>query len=241
MCCMLILMLGGCVTNSVTTMIQHSSNVKPQLPTAAVVGNELKGCSFAIGRVYFDIPNDDPELRLNIPSADIVALLEQRLRHAFSNANLNAGRTPAFVVNVAVVELRLKQNSRFQHPKFRVRMEVARPNQTLVMSGEFQADGRIDLTLNNTPSVHVPWKTIPLVALSEMLPATAVVITKTTLGLQEGKTTDEINIYPMSWLNIPIGGEIFPPSEYLRNHPFGIYPLGRVDLNGIADHMITPN
>lgn len=221
LCFTLVLTLCGCATNSVATLINASKKTEPQLPSAAIVDSELKGRSFEVGHIYFDIVNDDPKQRLDISSANIISLFDRPLRQGFAAAKLATGKEPAYTVNVAVVDVKLKQGITLSRCVFRVRMEVARPDQIKVMSAELEAR-----YLNTTTPIimagivgALPAYTSPFVALSEMLPATAVVITKITLGLQEGKTLDNIEIYPDP---VMAGGVISPPRLFLKGHPFGI-------------------
>lgn len=220
LCFTLVLTLCGCATNSATTLINASKKTEPQLPTAAIVDSELKGRSFEVGHIYFDIFNDDPKLRLDISSANIISLFDRPLRQGFASAKLATGKEPAYIVNVAVVDVKLKQGIAITPSVFRVRMEVVRPDQIKVMSAELEAAYLYVIPIIMPGIVGaLPTYTSPFVALSEMLPATAVVITKITLGLQEGKTLDNIEIYPEQGM---AGGVIRPPNLFLKGHPFGI-------------------
>ena len=51
-----------------------------------------------------------------------------------------------------------------------------------------------------------------------MFPAIAVVITATTQGLQQGKTLDQIKVYPKEIE----AGTMISPDLFLKNAPFGI-------------------
>ena len=236
LCFALVLTLCGCATtNSVTTLLNASKKkVEPQLPSAAVVGSELKGRSFEVGRIYFDIVNDDPKQRLDISSADITVLFERPLRQGFAAAKLVSGKEPAYTVNVAIVDVKLKQGITLSPSVFRVRMEISRPDHIKVMSAELEA-AYLYLIPIIMPGIvgALPAYTSPVAALSEMLPAMAVVITKTTFGLQEGKTLDNIEIYPEQGM----GGVIRPPNLFLKGHPFGIYPLSNAELANVANQL----
>lgn len=235
LCVSFALILCGCATNSVTTLINASKKIEPQLPSAAIVNGELKGRSFEVGRIYFDIVNDDPTQRLGISSADITTLFERPLRQGFAAANLSSGTEPAYTVNVAIVDVKLRQGVTLSPCIFRVRLEISRPDQIKVMAAELQAR-----YLHTVPIIMpglvgaLPTYNSPVAALSEMLPATAVVITKTVLGLQQGRTLDNIEIYPDSGF---AGGVISPPHLFLKGHPFGIYPLSNAELANIVSQL----
>lgn len=233
LCFTLVLTLCGCATNNATTLtlINASKKTEPLLPSAAIVDSELKGRSLEVGRIYFDIVNDDPKQRLDISSKDIESLFDRPLRQGFAAAKLVSGKEPAYTVNVAIVDVKLKRGIILFPCVFRVRMEIARPDQTKVMSAELEAR-YIYIIL--VPGGALPGWTSPLTALSEMLPATAVVMTKTALGLQEGKALDSIEIYPEY---ISAGGVIYPPYLFLKGHPFGIYPLSNEELANVANQL----
>ncbi len=235
----LALILCGCATNSVTTLINASKTTEPQLPSAAIVDSELKGRFFEVGRIYFDIAADDPKQRLDIPSTEIIQLFERPLRQGFSAAKLTKGREPAYTVNVAIVDLKLRQGVTLLASTFHVRMDILRPDQTKLMSAELKAR-----YLHTVPIIApglvgaLPIKNSPLAALSEMLPATAVVITKITVGLQEGKTLDNIKIYPDSGFAASYAGAVIsPPHVFLKDHPFGISRLSNAELSNVANQL----
>ncbi len=239
LCVSFVLTLYGCATNSVATLINASKKVEPQLPSATTVNSELKGRSFEIGSIYFDIVNDDPKQRLDISGADITTLFESRLRQGFTSANLSLGMRPAYIVSVAIVDLKLRQGVTLLPNIFRVRLEISRPDQIKVMSAELQAR-----YLHTIPIIMpglvgaLPTYNSALAALSEMLPATAVVITKTVLGLQEGKTLDDIEGYPDSGIFASYAGAVIsPPHLFLKGHPFGIYPLSSAELANIVSQL----
>ncbi len=97
LCFALMLTLCGCATNSVTKLINVSKKTEPQLPSAAIVDSELKGRSFEVGHIYFDIVNDNPKQRLDISSANLISLFDTPLRQGFAAAKLVSGKEPAYV------------------------------------------------------------------------------------------------------------------------------------------------
>jgi hypothetical protein len=209
------LMLTGCATNSAITLINASKKTEPQLPNSSVINTELKGRSFEIGNIYLDIPNNDPKERLGIPGSDIIDLLSKPLHQGFLSANLASGQKPSYSINVAVIEIKLKSGISLFPSVFRLRMEIARPDQTKIMSAELESRYSNPILV---PGGALPGYASPLTALSSMLPATAVVITRTVLGLQKGNGLDKIKVYPEQGFSDPpvAGGVIYPPYMFFE-------------------------
>lgn len=235
-CAALALLLCACAANSAQTLINVSKTTKPQLPSASVVKNELAGRAFRLGRIYPDLAQDDPQQRLHVSIASIVALFERSVQQGFEAAELGSGKKPAYTIDYAIVDVKLRQGITLRPSIFLVRMEIFRTNGSRVMSAEFQSR-----YLHTIPIIlpgivgALPGYNSALVALSQMLPATAVVVTRTAAGLQQGNTLDKIKVYP----DFATGGMISPPAPFLKGHPYGIYPLNRADLEDVARQINT--
>ena len=235
LCVALVLMLSGCATNNALTLINASKTIEPQLPSATIVEADLAGRAFMLGRVYPDLVKDDPKQHLNVSTASIARLFERTVRQAFKAAKLHKGNMPAYTVDFKIIDVKLRQGITLLPNIFIVRMEIFRPDHSRVMSAEFQSR-----YLRTIPVIlpgivgAIPGYNSALVAISQMLPATAVVVTKTAAGLQQGKTLDKITVYPNTGA---AGGMIYPPSRFLKNHPYGIYPLTREALEDVAQQI----
>jgi hypothetical protein len=236
--CASVLLLGGCATNSASTLIQASRTVKqppPQLPSAAVVKDELAGRAFQLGRVYADLKDDDPARRLHVSSASLAAAFAAPLRQGFDAAKLGSGKTPPYTLDYAIEDVRLKQGVTLMPSIFLVRMEIVRPDGSRVLSAEFQSR-----YLQTIPVIFpgivgaLPSYNSALVAVSRMLPATAVVATRTAAGLQQGRPLDSIAVYPDA---MSAGGVISPPDIFLKDNPYGIRPLTAAELADIARQL----
>lgn len=75
-----------------------------------------------------------------------------------------------------------------------------------------------------------------LVAISKMFPAMAVVITDTFEGLQQGKSLEEIKIYPNSMI---VGG-IIVPDMFLENNKYGMQPIDYGVIFGTFNRHAEP-
>ncbi len=67
-------------------------------------------------------------------------------------------------------------------------------------------------------------------ALMKMIPAVAVAITKTIVGLQQGMELGKIEIYP----DAHSSGGLIMPDLFLRGSPFGISQLTMEDLKNAS-------
>lgn len=236
--CAAVLLLGGCATNSASTLIQASRTVKahpPQLPDAETVKNELAGRAFRLGRVYADLQDNDPARRLQVPAESIAAAFAAPLRQGYDAAKLGQGKTPPYTIDYAIEDVRLRQGVTLLPSIFLVRMEILRPDGSRVLSAEFQSR-----YLQTIPVIFpglvgaLPGYNSALVAVSRMLPATAVVATRTAAGLQQGKALDSIAVYPDA---MSAGGVISPPDIFLKDNPYGIRPLTAAALADIARQL----
>ena len=248
-CAVLATLLSGCATNSVTTLLKASKQTDAIVPSVSVIHNELKGRAFEVGTVAFDVRTAEDKHGPDIPDSAYLELLEGQLRKAFRGAELGEGALPAYPVSVAIERLNLKP-AIFLIPQtsiFRVRMEIAPSGREILMRGQFQSFLPGPTTMIVVPGLVVPlalpFKGQEYVALAKMFPAVAVVIAATTQGLQQGKTLDEIKVYPQ---DIGAGGMI-SPDLFLKNAPFGMAAMdykemGRVikAAKGRASESLAP-
>ena len=220
----MLVLLSGCATNSVTTLLKASKQTDAIMPSASVVQYELKGRSFEVGAVAFDLHEAGDKQGPDIPDSAYLKLLDSQLRKAFDGARLGKGTMPAYPVNVAIERLKLKPATFLisESSIFRARMEIAGAGGEILMRGQFQsflpAPTFMVITSGVVAPIALPAKGWEYVALAKMFPAVAVVITATTQGLQQGKTLDEIKVYPQ---NIE-AGNIISPDLFLKNAPFGM-------------------
>jgi hypothetical protein len=133
---------------------------------------------------------------------------------------------------VAIERLKLKPAT-FLISEFsvlRVRMEIARPDAEILMRGQFQSflsgPTVMVITTGVVAPIAVPAKGWEYVALAKMFPALAVVITATTQGLQQGKTLDQIKVYPEDIE----AGTLISPDLFLKNAPFGITQINPKEI-----------
>jgi len=220
----LLLSLSGCATNSVTTLLKASKQGDAIMPSTAVVQQELKGRAFEVGVVTFDLRKAGDKEGPDIPDSAYLELLDSQLRKAFRGATLENGVVPAYPVNVAIEQLKLKP-AMFLIPgasEFRVRMDIASAGGEILMRGQFQSflpgPNFMVIMPGVVAPIFLPAKGWEYVALAKMFPAVAVVITKTAQGLQEGKTLDKIKVYPHDIE----AGNIISPDLFLKNAPFGM-------------------
>lgn len=221
----LLVFLAGCATNSVTTLMRASKRTDPIMPSAERVEVELKGRAFEVGRVAFDLQKAaDKQGPPDIPDSAYLELFDSQLRKAFTGATLGSGTMPAYPVNVAIEELKLRP-ARFPIPEistFRVRMEIAGANGAILLRGQFRSylsgPAFMVITTGVVVPVALPAEGWERVALAKMFPATALVTAVTTQGLQQGKTLDKIRIYPQDIE----AGNMISPDLFLKSAPFGM-------------------
>jgi hypothetical protein len=219
-----LVVLSGCATNSVTTLLKASNQTDAITPNAAVIQSELKGRAFKVGTVLFDLRKAADKQGPDIPDSAYLKLLAFQLRKAFDGAGLQNGATPAYPVNVAIERLELRSATPLipQMSVFRVRMEIARPDAEILMRGQFQSylSSPTFMVIGGgvVAPIALPAKDWGYVALAKMFPAVAIVITTTTQGLQQGRTLDQIKVYPQDIE----AGNIISPDLFLKNSPFGI-------------------
>ena len=236
-CAVLLGLLSGCASNSVTSLLNASNQTDPIVPSVSVIQSELKGRAFEVGTVAFDVRKAEDKHGPDIPDSAYLELLGSVLRKAFDGASLENGTAPAYPVNVAIERLELNP-ARFPIPEqsvLRVRMDVTPAGGTTLMRGQFQsflpgptvmvpAGGGIMIP------VALPSKHQEYVALAKMFPAIAVVIAITTQGLQQGKTLDEIKVYPKDIE----AGTMISPDLFLENAPFGMTALDYAEIGRVV-------
>jgi hypothetical protein len=231
----MLVLLSGCASNSVTTLLKACNQTDAIMPSASVVQEELKGRAFEVGTVAFDLPKAADKQGPDIPDSAYLELLGAQLKKGFEGAELEKGAMPAYPVNVAIERLELKP-ARFPIPEssvLRVRMEIARPDAETLMRGQFQTFLPSPTVMVIFPGVvapiALPAKGWEYVALAKMFPAVAVVITTTTQGLQQGKTLDQIKVYPK---DIEVG-TLISPDLFLKNAPFGIMQMDYKEMRRV--------
>jgi hypothetical protein len=219
----------------VTSLLKASKQTDAIMPSASVVRDELKARAFEVGTVSFDLRKAGDKQGPDIPDGAYHELLDTQLKKAFDGAELAKGATPGYLVNVAFEQLILKPATfLFSAPSIlRVRMEIVRTRGEVLMRGQFQsslpAPTFTYIGGGVVAPIALPAKDWEYVALAKMFPAVAVVITATTQGLQQGKTLDEIKVYPR---DIEAGTTI-SPDLFLKNAPFGMTQMHYSDIERV--------
>jgi hypothetical protein len=231
----LVTLLSGCAANSVTTLLKASTQRDGIVPSGAVVQGELRGRAFEVGSVGFEVRAAADKQGPDIPDAAYLQLFDTQLRKAFAGAGLDNGALPAHRVDVAIEKLKLMP-AKFligQRSLLRVRMEVAPPAGPILMRGQFESFVAPPTVMimggGYVVPVVLPFEGQEYVALSKLFPAVAVVIAATTQGLQQGKTLDEIRIYPK---DIEAGTTI-GPDLFLEKAPFGMTAMDYKDMRRV--------
>ena len=112
-------------------------------------------------------------------------------------------------------------------------MEVARAGAENLLRGQFESFFPPPVTMVMASGIVVPIalpaKDWEYVALAKMFPAVAIVIAQTARGLQEGKTLDEIKIYPQDI----DAGSMISPDLFLKNSPFGLTQMDAKEIGRV--------
>lgn len=233
LCSALLASVSGCASNSVTTLLKASKQVEAITPSASVVHSDLNGRSFQVGIVRFDVRKAEDKQGPDIPDSAYLELLDAQLKKAFDGAGLGKGAMPAYPVNVAIEQLKLKPAMLLipEISVLRVRMEIVRLDAEILMRGQFQSSlpGPTVMVIASgvVAPIALPAKGWEYVALAKMFPAVAIVITATTQGLQQGKTLEEIKVYPQDIE----AGNIISPDLFLKNAPFGITQMDYKEID----------
>jgi hypothetical protein len=235
-CVLLLALLSGCASNSVTTLLEASKQTDAVVPGVSVIQTELKGRAFEVGTVAFDVRKAQDKHGPDIPDSAYLELFEEQLRKAFRGAELEKGAIPAHPVNVAIERLKLEP-ARFLIPGisvFRVRMEITSADGETLMRGQLQSFLSAPMVMVPAAGgvmvpVALPFEAQEYVALAKMFPAVAVVIAATTQGLQQGKTLDEIKVYPQDIE----AGTMISPDLFLKNAPFGMTAMDYEEMGRV--------
>ena len=228
-------LLSGCATNNVTTLLKASGQTDAITPSSSVVQSELKGRSFEIGTVAFDVRKAGDKQGPDVPDSAYLDLFEAQLRKAFAGAGLREGLTPAHPVNVAIERLKLKPATPLisESSVFRARMEIVGASGEILMRGQFQSFLPAPTVMVIVPGfvapIAMPAKGWEYVALAKMFPAVAIVIAATTQGLQQGKTLDQIKVYPQDIE----AGTMISPDLFLKNNPFGMTQMNYKEIDRV--------
>jgi hypothetical protein len=229
-------LLSGCASNNVTTLLKASKQKDAVLPAAAVVQGQLKGRAFEVGRVAFDPREAEDKQGPDIPASAYVELLRAQLEKAFARAGLGTGSVPAYPVNVTIERVTLKPANFLiisAPSTLRIQVTIATATGQDVMRGQFEASFPPPVTTIYASGfvipVALPAKDWEYVALARMFPAAAVVVTETVLGLQAGKTLDEIKIYPHDI----DAGALISPDSFLKSSPFGMTQMSSEEIGRV--------
>jgi hypothetical protein len=228
-----LLLLAGCASNSVTSLLKASNQTDPIVPSPATVRSNLEGHAFEVGNLFFELRQATDKKGPDVPDSTYLELFGSQVRKAFSGAELTQGTSPAYPVTLAVEQLKLEPATLlFGRPSmFRVRMEIAPPDGPVLMRGQFETSVPPPVVVIYSSGfvipVPVPSPRQEYVALSKMFPAMAVVIAATVRGLQQGKTLDEIKIYPRA---IEAGNTI-SPDLFLEKAPFGMTRMNYKEID----------
>lgn len=222
--------ISGCATTAERVIKSASDNAL--LPSGEIIQNELKQRAFEIGDIYLDIRTECPKSDHVLPDEAYIKLLRHQVEKAFITAQLQKGMLPAYVINIAIEEMRFT-TGRFLIPKpsiFQVRIEIIRPDKTLVMRGSLKSTEMKTVTgfIGGILSpIAIPHGNISSMAHSKLIPAMAVLITKVMTGLKEGKPVDAIEILSDDYPSLPA-------EMILRDNNLGIAPLTRQETEEIT-------
>ena len=223
--------VSGCASNNVMTLLDASKQNAPVIPSASVVQAELKGRVFVLGNIYFDERHPEATKTPGIPDNAYIALLQDQLLKAFPAAGLDQGTAPACIVNVAIEQLRFTQG-KFMIPDpsvLRVRMEIIGANNSVIMRGQLESrylTAILVILPGIVGAIPTGREGQEYVAIAKMIPAVAVVITRITQGLQQGKTLDAIDVYPDPLL----AGGVISPDRFLQGKPYGLSEMQAGEL-----------
>jgi hypothetical protein len=231
----LVALLSACAANSVTTLLKASGQRDGVVPSGTVVQGELRGRAFEVGSVDFNVREPADKQGPDIPDGAYLRLFDTQLRKAFAGAGLDIGALPARHVDVAIEKLKLMP-AKFligQRSLLRVRMEIAPLGGPVLMRGQFESfvapPTVMIMSSGYVVPIVLPSEGQEYVALSKLFPAVAVVIAATTQGLQQGKTLDEIRIYPK---DIEAGTTI-GPDLFLEQAPFGMTEMNWKEMRRV--------
>jgi hypothetical protein len=212
--------LGGCASPTAMSAINAAGARDAQVPDATTIEMELTGRAFELGEVYVHRHADAPTGTLTLPDDAYARLLQQQLERAFGTAHLSQGaRRPPYLVNAAI-EVTKFTDGRFFLPdpsRFQVRMEIIRPDNSLVMRGRLRT-GEVEGVPVVGGAMAIYRKGAALEAVATTVPAMAVMITQVALGLQEGKSLDSIEL--KSW----------PAHTALQDNRFGMTRLRAAEI-----------
>jgi hypothetical protein len=229
----LLALLSGCATNSVTTLLEASQQTDEIVPGASVVQSELRGRAFEVGTVVFDVRKAGDKQGPDIPDSAYLELFDGQLRKAFRGAELEKGDMPAHRVDVAIERLQLKPATPLIAgiSVFRARMEIPGPSGEVLMRGAFQSylagPTVVVFASGVVVPISLPCSGQEYVALAKMFPAVAAVIATTAQGLQQGRTLDAIEVYPQDIE----AGNIISPDLFLERAPFGLTRIDRQEID----------
>lgn len=213
-----------------TQLVESSTSVLI-IPEPQQISTELEGRSFALRSISFDLVDaivTIPEL----PNELYPKLLEHQVRKGLLAAQAGKGISPPYSIDLSIRLLQLNKG-RFMIPNrsvLRVRLELLRPDETKVMSGEYEV-----VSTAPTASVMIQGSFLPIAfptskyrAMSELFPAAAAVVTKIVSGLQQGRVLSEIKIIRDVYGGNPT--KLTPSDAVLSDNSFGFTRLTHKDL-----------
>jgi hypothetical protein len=226
--------LMGCAANSALTLMEASKHTDLNVPGTDVIEQELRGRAFSLGKICLD---RDALVKTPESYSDrfFLRLLQNQVNKGFANAALEKGYFPVYAVDIAIEEMKFTRGM-FLIPDpsiLRVRIEVRNVGDRVLLKGELESRD-----MSTTPVVlpgvvgvlPVAFPGQECSAVARMIPAVAIAITRTMVGLQQGKEFAQIEIYPDG---LATGGVIMP-GLFLRGSPYGISRLTRADLENAA-------
>jgi hypothetical protein len=205
------------------TLVERSSHGNLIVPGKAMVESEFKARALELGTVRLDL--DSKENHFVLPEDAYLKLLHYELAEVFRRGRFNDGRTPAWTVNVAIERMQLVGGA-FIIPRpsvVRIRMEVVRPDESIVMRGSVQC---VEAEMVPIPggAFAIPHGSETM-AHAKLFPAVSSLAGSILSGLREGKALDAFEVLP---------DDVVQASNVLKHSPFGLAPLTQYETEEIT-------
>jgi len=219
-------LLGACAANSALTLMNASAEDWTVAPARSIIQAHLEGQAIGLRTVYFDL--DAPLVGPAAVKDEVYPrLLRDQLDKGFRGDGVDRGQAPGAVMDIAIERLKFTRGTvLIPDPSIlRVRIEVGTADGLPLMRGSIESRYLPTVPVMAVPGIITPVATAfegqEYDALARMIPAVAVACTRIASGLKEGKTLDEIAVYPSA---LDAGG-LINPDVFLKGEPFGLRPL----------------
>lgn len=229
--CLSLLFIQSCASNSALTLLKASKSDPLVSPPQQDIDGEIRGRAIHLGGITLE-PSSMQGNTDWVSERFLINLVEHQITKAFQNGGLGEGELPACQVHFSLTKVKFTEG-RFLIPDpsiLRMDMRLIDQESNELMKGSLESrymSATVPVPVDGViADVALPVKGRDITALTKMIPATVVAATVILDGLKQGRTLDEIKVYP----DVLATGSIVVPHVFIRDNAYGLSELTGEDF-----------